>query len=75
MELKATSNDDVVFTSLKPMSEAKIGECALFFVKTVDVPFIGYVFDNHGNVILESHGLKESHHFDGFVNLPKFKHE
>lgn len=70
MELKATSNDRVIFTSLKPMSEINLSIPVLFYDENRD-PYIGIFFDD-GHVICDGvvYGSKE---FIGWHYAPKFE--
>ena len=70
MELKATSNDRVIFTSLKPMSEVNLSIPVLFYDENRQ-PYLGIFFDS-GHVICDGvvYGSKK---FIGWQHTPKFE--
>ena len=67
MELKATSNDSIIFTSLKPMSEVNLSIPVLFYDENRQ-PYLGIFFDA-GHVICDGvvYGSKK---FIGWHHVP-----
>lgn len=67
MELKATSNDRVIFTSLKPMSKINLSIPVLFYDENRN-PYLGIFFDA-GHVICDGvvYGSKK---FIGWHHAP-----
>lgn len=72
MELKATSNDRVIFTSLKPMSEVNLSIQVLFYDENRQ-SYLGIFFDA-GHVVIDGVVLR-SERFIGWQHAPKFKPE
>ena len=71
MELKATSNDLVIFTSLKPMSEAANLSIPVLFYDENRQSYLGIFFDA-GHVVIDGVVLR-SERFIGWQHAPKFK--
>lgn len=67
MELKATSNDRVIFTSLKPMSEVNLSIPVLFYDANRN-PYLGIFFDA-GHVICDG-VIYGSEEFIGWQHVP-----
>lgn len=70
MELKATSNDEVVFTSLKPMSELKGNDPVLLYDSSFN-PMIGIPFSS--DKVFTISGILDASMFIGWQHVPKFK--
>jgi hypothetical protein len=70
MELKATSNDRVIFTSLKPMSEVNLSIPVLFY-DSYRAPYLGIFFDAR-QVICDG-AVYDSKQFIGWHYVPKFR--
>lgn len=72
MELKATANDSIILTSLKPMSEINLSIPVIFYDRYRN-PFFGIFFDA-GHVICDGvvMGAKK---FIGWHHAPKFQPE
>jgi hypothetical protein len=71
MELKATSNDRVIFTSLKPMSEAPTSIQVLFYDANGN-GFIGATVDAN-YVMCGGGGVFSAGQFVGWHYVPKFR--
>ena len=70
MELKATSSDRVIFTSLKPMSEVNLSIPVLFYDDYRN-PYLGIFFDAR-HVICDG-DVYDSMKFIGWHHAPKFE--
>lgn len=67
MELKATSNDEVVFTSLKPMSDVNLSIPVLFYDENRN-PYLGIFFDAD-HVVIDGAVLRSAQ-FIGWQHVP-----
>ena len=67
--IKATSNDRVIFTSLKPMSEVSLSIPVLFYDERGDA-ITGIFFDAE-NIICDGVAIPSSE-FIGWHYIPKF---
>jgi hypothetical protein len=72
MELKATLNDRVIFTSLKPMSEIDLSIPVLFYDANGN-GFIGIPFDD--NHVICDGAVLSAGQFVGWHYVPKFESE
>lgn len=70
MELKATSNDEIVFTSLKPMSELKGNDPVLLYDSSFN-PVLGMLFNT--DKVFTISGILDGSMFVGWQYVPKFK--
>lgn len=68
MELKATSNDRVIFTSLKPMSDVNLSIPVMFYDANRQ-PYLGIFFDT-GHVVIDGVVLR-SEQFVGWHHVPR----
>lgn len=72
IEIKATSNDLVIFTSLKPMSDVNLSIPVMFYDANRQ-PYLGIFFDAD-HVVIDGVVLR-SVQFIGWHHAPKFKPE
>lgn len=70
--IKATSNDLVTFTSLKPMSEVNLSIPVLFYDENRQ-PYLGIFFDAE-HVICDGVVMRSAR-FIGWHHVPKFEPE
>lgn len=68
MELKATANDSIILTSLKPMSEINLSIPVIFYDRYRN-PFFGIFFDA-GHVICDG-VVMDTKKFIGWHHAPK----
>ena len=67
MELKATSNDRVIFTSLKPMSKVNLSIPVLFYDENRN-PYLGIFFD--AELVICDGVIYGSEEFIGWHHVP-----
>lgn len=67
--IKATANDQVIFTSLKPMESLSLGEPVLLYDRFMQ-PDVGIRFG--GDHIIVGGGAVDASLFVGWKEIPKF---